>query len=140
MTDILNLSTCPLLLGLYGRLVICLIWRSSSSSFIWALVNLPPLSLWSTLGVFSLRNGPSTSTLTDPPNVTWTVPASVNSITIEASSSGALGTPAIATRWRLWWISNRHHYCSSWQWQRWLCQVVALLRGSHHINIAVARS
>jgi len=38
-----------------------------------------------------------TTTLTDPPNVTWTVPAGVNSITIEASGSGAPGTPAIAT-------------------------------------------
>jgi len=38
-----------------------------------------------------------TTTLTDPPNVTWTVPAGVNSVTIEASSSGALGTPAITT-------------------------------------------
>jgi len=38
-----------------------------------------------------------TTTSTDPPNVTWTVPASVNSITIKASSSGAPGTPAIAT-------------------------------------------
>jgi len=31
-----------------------------------------------------------TTTSTDPPNVTWTVPASVNSITIEASGSGAV--------------------------------------------------
>jgi len=38
-----------------------------------------------------------TTTSTNPPNVTWTVPASVNSITIEASSSGAPGTPDIAT-------------------------------------------
>jgi len=38
-----------------------------------------------------------TTTSTDPPNVTWTVPASVNSITIEASVSGAPGTLAIAT-------------------------------------------
>jgi len=38
-----------------------------------------------------------TTTLTDPPNVSWTVPASVNSITIEASGAGALGTLAIAT-------------------------------------------
>jgi len=38
-----------------------------------------------------------TTTLTDLPNVTWTVPAGVNSITIEASGSGAPGTPAIAT-------------------------------------------
>jgi len=38
-----------------------------------------------------------TTTSTDPPNVTWTVPAGVNSITIEASGSGAAGTPAIAT-------------------------------------------
>jgi len=38
-----------------------------------------------------------TTTLTDLPNVTWTVPASVNSITIKASGSGAPGTPAIAT-------------------------------------------
>jgi len=38
-----------------------------------------------------------TTTLTNLPNVTWTVPAGVNSITIEASGSGALGTPAIAT-------------------------------------------
>jgi len=38
-----------------------------------------------------------TTTLTDPPNVSWTVPAGVNSVTIEASSAGALGTPAIAT-------------------------------------------
>jgi len=38
-----------------------------------------------------------TTTSTDPPNVTWTVPASVNSVTIKASGSGAPGTPAIAT-------------------------------------------
>jgi len=38
-----------------------------------------------------------TTTLTDPPNVTWTFLAGVNSITIEASGSGAPGTPAIAT-------------------------------------------
>jgi len=38
-----------------------------------------------------------TTTLTDRPNVTWTVPAGVNSVTIEASGSGAAGTPAIAT-------------------------------------------
>jgi len=38
-----------------------------------------------------------TTTSTDPPNVTWTVLAGVNSVTIEASSSGAPGTPAIAT-------------------------------------------
>jgi len=38
-----------------------------------------------------------TTTSTDPPNVSWTVPASVKSVTIEASSAGALGTPAIAT-------------------------------------------
>jgi len=38
-----------------------------------------------------------TTTLTNPPNVTWTVLAGVNSITIEASGSGAPGTPAIAT-------------------------------------------
>jgi len=38
-----------------------------------------------------------TTTLTDPPNVSWTVPAGVNSVTIEASGSGAPGTPAIAT-------------------------------------------
>jgi len=37
-----------------------------------------------------------TTTSTDPPKVTWTVPAGVNSVTIEASSSGALGSPAIA--------------------------------------------
>jgi len=37
------------------------------------------------------------TTLTDLPNVTWTVPADVNSVTIEASGSGAPGTPAIAT-------------------------------------------
>jgi len=39
-----------------------------------------------------------TTTSTDPPDVTWTVLAGVNSITIiEASGSGAPGTPAIAT-------------------------------------------
>jgi len=38
-----------------------------------------------------------TTTSTDPPNVTWTVPAGVNSVTIKASGSGALVTPAIAT-------------------------------------------
>jgi len=38
-----------------------------------------------------------TTTSTDPPNVTWTVPAGVNRITIEASGSGAPGTPSIAT-------------------------------------------
>jgi len=38
-----------------------------------------------------------TTTSTDPPNVTWTVPAGVNSITIKAIGSGAPGTPAIAT-------------------------------------------
>jgi len=38
-----------------------------------------------------------TTTSTDLPNVSWTVPASVNSVTIEASGAGALGTPAIAT-------------------------------------------
>jgi len=38
-----------------------------------------------------------TTTLPDLPNVSWTVPASVNSVTIEASGSGATGTPAIAT-------------------------------------------
>jgi len=38
-----------------------------------------------------------TTTSTDPPDVTWTVPAGVNSVTIEASGSGAPGTPAIAT-------------------------------------------
>jgi len=38
-----------------------------------------------------------TTTLTDPPNISWTVPASVNSVTIEASGAGAPGTPAIAT-------------------------------------------
>jgi len=38
-----------------------------------------------------------TTTSTNPPNVTWTVPASVNSITIKANGSGAPGTPAIAT-------------------------------------------
>jgi hypothetical protein len=30
-----------------------------------------------------------TTTLTDPPDVSWTVPAGVNSVTIEASGSGA---------------------------------------------------
>jgi len=40
----------------------CLMLSSSRSSFIQALVNLlPPLSLCSTLGVFSLRKGPRTS-------------------------------------------------------------------------------
>jgi len=38
-----------------------------------------------------------TTTSTDPPDVTWTVLAGINSITIEASGSGALGTPTIAT-------------------------------------------
>jgi len=38
-----------------------------------------------------------TTTLTDLANVSWTVLAGVNSVTIEASGSGALGTPAIAT-------------------------------------------
>jgi len=38
-----------------------------------------------------------TTTSTDPPNVTWTVLAGVNSVTIKASGSGAPGTPAIAT-------------------------------------------
>jgi len=38
-----------------------------------------------------------TTTSTDPPNVSWTVLARVNSVTIEASGAGALGTPAIAT-------------------------------------------
>jgi len=38
-----------------------------------------------------------TTTSTNLPNVSWTVPASVNSVTIEASGSGAAGTPAIAT-------------------------------------------
>jgi len=38
-----------------------------------------------------------TTTSTNLPNVSWTVPASVNSVTIEASSAGAAGTPAIAT-------------------------------------------
>jgi len=38
-----------------------------------------------------------TTTLTDPPNFSWTFPAGVNSITIEASGADALGTPAIAT-------------------------------------------
>jgi hypothetical protein len=38
-----------------------------------------------------------TTTSTDPPNVTWTVPAGVNSVTIEASGSGAPGSPATAT-------------------------------------------
>jgi len=38
-----------------------------------------------------------TTTSTNPPNVSWTVPAGVNSITIEAGGSGAPGTPAIAT-------------------------------------------
>jgi len=38
-----------------------------------------------------------TTTSTDPPNVTWTVLAGVNSVTIEASGSGAPGSPAIAT-------------------------------------------
>jgi len=38
-----------------------------------------------------------TTTSTDPPNVTWTVPAGVKGVTIKASGSGALGTPAIAT-------------------------------------------
>jgi len=38
-----------------------------------------------------------TTTLTNPPNVSWTVPAGVNSVTIEASGSDAPGTPAIAT-------------------------------------------
>jgi len=33
-----------------------------------------------------------TTTSTDPPNVSWTVPPCVNSVTIEASGSGALGT------------------------------------------------
>jgi len=37
-----------------------------------------------------------TTTLTYPPDVSWTVPASVNSVTIEASGAGASGTPAIA--------------------------------------------
>jgi len=37
-----------------------------------------------------------TTTSTDPPDVSWTVPAGVNSVTIEASGAGALGTPAIA--------------------------------------------
>jgi len=38
-----------------------------------------------------------TTTSTDPLDVSWTVPASVNSITIKASGAGAPGTPAIAT-------------------------------------------
>jgi len=38
-----------------------------------------------------------TTTSTDPPDVSWTVPAGVNSVTIEASGAGAPGTPAIAT-------------------------------------------
>jgi len=38
-----------------------------------------------------------TNTLTETANATWAVPAGVNSVTIEASSAGALGTPAIAT-------------------------------------------
>jgi len=38
-----------------------------------------------------------TTTLTNLPNVSWTVPAGVNSVIIEASGSGAPGTPAIAT-------------------------------------------
>jgi len=38
-----------------------------------------------------------TTTSTGPPNVSWTVLAGVNSITIEASGAGASGTPAIAT-------------------------------------------
>jgi len=38
-----------------------------------------------------------TTTSTDPPNVSWTVLASFNSVTIEASGAGAPGTPAIAT-------------------------------------------
>jgi len=38
-----------------------------------------------------------TNTLSDTATPTWTVPAGVNSVTIEASSSGALGTSAIAT-------------------------------------------
>jgi len=37
-----------------------------------------------------------TTTSINLPNVSWTVPASVNSATIEASGSGAVGTPAIA--------------------------------------------
>jgi len=37
-----------------------------------------------------------TNTSTETATPTWTVPAGVNSITIEASGSGALGTPAIA--------------------------------------------
>jgi len=38
-----------------------------------------------------------TITSTDPADVCWTVLAGVNSVTIEASGAGALGTPAIAT-------------------------------------------
>jgi len=38
-----------------------------------------------------------TTTSTNLPNISWTVPAGVNSVTIEASSSGAPGTLAIAT-------------------------------------------
>jgi len=38
-----------------------------------------------------------TTTSTDQPNVSWTVPAGFNSVTIEASGAGALVTPAIAT-------------------------------------------
>jgi len=34
--------------------------------------------------------------MTYPPNVSWTVPVGANSVTIEASGAGALGTPAIA--------------------------------------------
>jgi len=38
-----------------------------------------------------------TITSTNPPDVSWTVQAGVNSVTIEASGAGAPGTPAIAT-------------------------------------------
>jgi len=38
------------------------------------------------------------TTSTDPPDVSWTVLSSVNSITIEASGAGAPGAPAIASR------------------------------------------
>jgi len=38
-----------------------------------------------------------TTTSTDKPNVSWTVPAGVNSITIEARGASAPGPPAIAT-------------------------------------------
>jgi len=38
-----------------------------------------------------------TNTSSDTATPTWTVPAGVNSVTIEASGSGTLGTPAIAT-------------------------------------------